>query len=1084
MSLNAEGNIIAIGNWKENNNDRGHARTYIYNSTANTWDFYGQEILGSAANVRMGGAVSLNDAGNILAVGAYGEPDNNLGSFVNVYTIISNTWTLLGGSITGPANSRFGLSVSLNSSGTRVCIGAQYADLRAEDNLNPTNAEQQVGMVRVYEYSSNKTTAVTDLSSEFFGPVGWNRVATDIFGIGYDERFGQCVDINGEGNIIAASTYQNSGRVAAYQVDLSYTTPLSETIERLTVETNVYVVTDGESNKYTFNGNSIYKNYYGLGKGSYTFKNVPASHPMAVISQDPSNITLNQVGNIIVGDEEDSYLNSCALNGLGNIIATGQRAYHEGGGGESGANQKGRVKVFRYTPASEYTAVTATAYDPAQSPAGWTLMGSEFSPTQENGNNVYLRGNLGKAVHLNYDGTILAFSEPYWGNSNNDYHGRVQVHKYDKSTNQWFQLGGKIDTYTQNNTDNVYEVMGEAGIRLDASGGMICIPHPRGVANNNSTDFDDWGLVRVYRFDITKTLTTDPRFVTAPYNSTWYVPTYDDIASGYGWGDGKTERYVYGHYWTPTVHYGPVQWTRLGGDIIGKPRTYLYPGPSSQQPLFGHKGVEMSKDGQIVLSGAGQARDRFYKNDASNRGYVMAFKYADNFATDLSSSYQILDERTNVAVVNSNGNKYTLNNSSTYIENYVVSKGVYVLKNVPSSHPITVINPPTPFITDWKLSYYLRNQENSSRAFDHTVFGTDPHFGSTFAFNDTGDMAIVAGPRFQSDRGVVFPMKKINGVWYRSNNVYYGVTSETDYLGWTVTINGDGNIWAFSRPWLTSNRGRTQVYKYNEDGDSQFQGGTFTNILNTYSVNSTNNEYNGYSGTHLNSKGDIIAIGSLHSDVNGSNSGKVTVYKDTGSGDTVITNSDTDRWKLYGSIIEGNFGSLQYCSTRTTFTGDHLWGFSLNSEGNIVAITMRYFKGSNIGGAVVYKYDATKSIEDTDDTSINFGPANWKKLGDFIIGSNENGNTGDNVVERCKLDGSGNRLIVTQRNNDEIASNTGLTNAYELNTSFTSSTGTDVELINPNSQVSIVSSSGNKLCGQMPENYFPDFVNNNLISNQ
>ena len=121
-------------------------------------------------------------------------------------------------------------------------------------------------------------------------------------------------------------------------------------------------------------------------------------------------------------------------------------------------------------------------------------------------------------------------------------------------------------------------------------------------------------------------------------------------------------------------------------------------------------------------------------------------------------------------------------------------------------------------------------------------------------------------------------MKKINGVWYRSNDVHYGTTSETDYLGWTVTMNGDGNIWAFSRPWLTSQRGRTQVYKYNEDADSEFQGGTFTIILNTYQVNSTNNEYNGYTGTHLNSKGDIIAIGSQHSDVNGI-MGKFKLYK-------------------------------------------------------------------------------------------------------------------------------------------------------------------------------------------------------------
>lgn len=53
-------------------------------------------------------------------------------------------------------------------------------------------------------------------------------------------------------------------------------------------QTSVSIVSSN-GNKYTLNGNTEYVSEYGMGIGTYTFKNVPASHPMAV--SNTNNIT-------------------------------------------------------------------------------------------------------------------------------------------------------------------------------------------------------------------------------------------------------------------------------------------------------------------------------------------------------------------------------------------------------------------------------------------------------------------------------------------------------------------------------------------------------------------------------------------------------------------------------------------------------------------------------------------------------------------------------------------------------------------------------------------------------------------------
>ena len=53
---------------------------------------------------------------------------------------------------------------------------------------------------------------------------------------------------------------------------------------------------------------------------------------------------------------------------------------------------------------------------------------------------------------------------------------------------------------------------------------------------------------------------------------------------------------------------------------------------------------------------------------------------------------QITSFQTDVSIVSSNGNKYTLNGNTGYVSEYGISTGTYTFKNVPSSHPMAVSN--------------------------------------------------------------------------------------------------------------------------------------------------------------------------------------------------------------------------------------------------------------------------------------------------------------------------------------------------------------------------------------------------------
>ena len=132
LSLNAAGNRLAIGSSPDKKdattgNGTFYGRVIIYSLIGSTWTQLGNEINGKAANDWFGNSISLNAAGDILAVGAPNVVVN--GSYVgavSIFKLINNTWTQRGSDIIGTTNgASLGETVSINAEGDVVAIGSR-----------------------------------------------------------------------------------------------------------------------------------------------------------------------------------------------------------------------------------------------------------------------------------------------------------------------------------------------------------------------------------------------------------------------------------------------------------------------------------------------------------------------------------------------------------------------------------------------------------------------------------------------------------------------------------------------------------------------------------------------------------------------------------------------------------------------------------------------------------------------------------------------------------------------------------------------------------------------------------------------
>ena len=243
VSLSSDGTIVAIGanlNNGVNGSDSGHVRVYQYSGSS--WTQLGADIDGEAGNDESGYSVSLSSDGYIVAIGAlYNDGNNSNSGHVRVYQYSGSSWTQIGQDIDGEAgNDNSGNSVSLSSDGTIVAIGAHRND---GNNYNS-------GHVRVYKYIGSS----------------WTQLGADIDGEASTNQSGYSVSLSSDGTIVAIGATHNhgvngfnSGHVRVYKID---------TNPSLSINSHVGIGTTNPQSKLHVNGDSLFNGNVGIGTTS------------------------------------------------------------------------------------------------------------------------------------------------------------------------------------------------------------------------------------------------------------------------------------------------------------------------------------------------------------------------------------------------------------------------------------------------------------------------------------------------------------------------------------------------------------------------------------------------------------------------------------------------------------------------------------------------------------------------------------------------------------------------------------------------------------------------------------------------
>lgn len=289
LSVNSTGNIIAIGVENSDENGQNSGQVRIYENKNGTWSQIGNSIDGDLPHKYFGSSVSLNSIGNIIAIGTkYGNLDST--DQVRVYENKNGVWTQLGESINGDISDLFGSSVSLNSVGNIVAIGAPFK----------SGSLFGIGQAKIYKNINGI----------------WSQIGDDINGIENTDFLGTSVSLNSAGNIVAIGATRSdginskTGKVFIYENNNGNWSQNGDITgkeigDRFGATVNLNSVGDILIVKALYNSNLNNSGYVSV------FKNDAGSWL--------------QIGNDIKNKaEENAFTSSVSINSDGNIIAIGE----------------------------------------------------------------------------------------------------------------------------------------------------------------------------------------------------------------------------------------------------------------------------------------------------------------------------------------------------------------------------------------------------------------------------------------------------------------------------------------------------------------------------------------------------------------------------------------------------------------------------------------------------------------------------------------------------------------------------------------------------------------------------------------
>ena len=625
VSLSSDGSRVAIGAPKNIflSNDAGHVKVYEYVDTS--WVQLGNDIDGDAIDDYSGRSVSLNSNGTRVAIGA---PYNNVSSGrVKVYEWNDPSWVQLGNNIEGEAaDDQSGWSVSLNSDGSIVAIGATYND--GSGNYNN-------GHVCIYEYDTS-----------------WVKMGEDIDGDAASDQSGYSVSLSSDGYIVAigapfndGSDETNSGHVKLYQyIDASWV-KMGEDIDGEKAGDK-----SGRSVSLSSDGTRVAIGAIGNDAGHVKIYEIIPQYLLEVdgdismngdlvvggtiqgdLSQNfaaGDNITLTQDGStkvITIALNTDINSNEDFSGDLfvgGDISMNGDLVVGGTIQGDLSQNfvagdnitlTQGTSKVITISSSSNLNTDDDISFNSNVDISGdLTLNGklkgkftdAYFSQLGQDIDGQVDGDKSGYSVSLNSDGTRVAIGSPWYTGINGTYSGNVKVYEWYENDASWVPLGNALEGKAAGNFSGY-------SVSLDSSGTRVAIGAP---FNNDNGGLS--GHVRIYEWndpswvqlgDIEGEAGGDHsgRSVSLSSNGTRVA-----IGSTENDDNGGNSGHVRIYEW----YENDASWVKMGEDIYGE--------------VGGDKSgysVSLNSDGSIVAIGA-----RLNNNET---GHVKVYEWDENDAS-------------------------------------------------------------------------------------------------------------------------------------------------------------------------------------------------------------------------------------------------------------------------------------------------------------------------------------------------------------------------------------------------------------------------------------------------------------------
>jgi hypothetical protein len=596
---------------------RGKAQVYEYDSDNNLWVQKGNDILGQNQSYYMQ-SMTMNSDGNVISIGAmFNTTGDAQSGETRVYQYYSptNEWVQIGDTYIGEAAGDKANWVEISGDGKVVGIVAEENDDNGDD----------AGHLRTF-LTGYPATITSNIYTEL-------SIPPTITSLTIASNNTENTKYAGENDVvtlnIVADVSMNEPTVSFTSGGLAVTGGVTYTGSD-TSWTAQYTVNSADtlgSVAFTVDTQSValLGNTSGVQATSTTDSSEMTILTLVSVTQTNSVTTTTglQLGDTIVGETGSDYSGfSVSLSDDGTIVAIG--SYMNDGNGED----SGHVRVYQYDASK--TSEDANQNNATFGPAGWNRLGDDIDGGAAG-------DNTGISVSLNSDGTILAVGTQIAG--------YTRVYQY--SNLSWTQIGNNIVGSSSEKTFG-------RSVSLSSDGTIIAI--------GDSYSYSYAGSLSVYQYsnsswtqlgdDIVGENAGDLAGISCSLSNDGTIVAFGEYYNDDN-GDpraGQVRVFQYDANKTTadvnqnSATFGPAGWNRLGDDLEGK-RSDDRSGIS----------ISLNGDGTIVAIGAS------YNDDNGDQsGHTRVYQYSNSTWTQIG--IDIVG-----AAGNYSGKSVSLNNDGTVL---------------------------------------------------------------------------------------------------------------------------------------------------------------------------------------------------------------------------------------------------------------------------------------------------------------------------------------------------------------------------------------------------------------------------------